>query len=101
MNDSPLPLMTPGTVVRSSSFDWFKPSEGWPEGRYDVALGADILYDKRFPPAGNSTHSGGGDGCYNSDNSSKAFEINAHFLKCLRHPPYASSFQVHRLIIAY
>ena len=41
-----------GTVVRSASLDWFKPAEGWPAGQYDVALAADVLYDKRFAPAG-------------------------------------------------
>ena len=41
-----------GTVVCSASLDWFQPAEGWPAGQYDVALAADVLYDKRFAPAG-------------------------------------------------
>lgn len=40
------------TVVRGASLDWFKPTEGWPAGQYDVVLAADVLYDKRFASAG-------------------------------------------------
>ena len=41
-----------GTIVKSASLDWLKSTEGWPQGQYDVALAADVLYDQRFPSAG-------------------------------------------------